>query len=324
MGNYREYGANQIEEFLEIKAIPQLQKRNRPQEISSEIDYIARHQPQKLLGILKSQWPNVRSLTNWQNSFKGLDIQVPILDSDTKMPLHETYLPLPKLRAIAARLDLEKNFGFLQELEDIDDDSIREWRFLSRLGVTVEEDLHLWIKMLKKARQNENADVAQTSEIYMQLQRLCVTEEHESLLRYSEYQPLCMATTLIIYRSLFGVLSPSRPNGLFGGNRSSAQTDYVYSSKGRWVQLQLCVWKAPKWYAYTTAISSEPHYKNLEYLFKNVLSISPEPTAATYLNYLAHLKLLSLEMPRVRKVKNIYDVLYSLVKSDSQLVENVR
>ncbi|KAF2187478.1 hypothetical protein K469DRAFT_749209 [Zopfia rhizophila CBS 207.26] len=309
-------GIEWLEEFLDVKVIPQLQRRSNRDQLSFEVDYIARHKPQQLLGLLKANWSQVRRLASWQKDFKALNVQVPILDSDTKLLLRETYLPLPKLRTIVARLDLEKDFGFIQELQDINDDNVGEWRFLSQLGVGVEEDLNFWIHILKKARQAQEMDVTVTSEIYSQLQRLCVIEEHESLLR-----------------SLFSVPSTSSPNatgsrGLFGtplaDSAPTEQTDYVFFPKNKWRKLSNCVWNAPDWYGHRERISSESKYKNLGHLFKNVLNVLPEPTTARYLDYLVHLKKPNLEPYRTLKVRNIYEALDSMAENDSQLSESIK
>jgi hypothetical protein len=176
-------GPEWLEHYVQVKTIPQLQRRRDLTKVSFEVAYIARNNPQKLLGVLKANWQQARGSSVWQDDFRSLNVQVPILNSYNNLQLRNTYLPLPRLRSIVKRLGLKSNFGFIQELRDITDEDVGEWRFLNRFGVGMEEDMNFWINALKNARLALKMDVKVTSEIYTHIQRLCTTAEHESLLR---------------------------------------------------------------------------------------------------------------------------------------------
>ena len=177
-------GTEWLQNFLRIKTAPQLQRRDDLRKVSSEVQYIARRKPHLLLGVLKQQWSNIRNAADWQKEFAELNVRIPVLRSEINRPLQSTYLPLPKLRSIVARLDLENDFGFVKELEEMCDYEAIGWNFISHFGVGVEEDFTFWVLMLRKAMEKEELDIKVASEIYLQLQNRCITERDQKALRY--------------------------------------------------------------------------------------------------------------------------------------------
>jgi len=68
-------------------------------------------------------------------------------------------------------------------------------------------------------------------------------------------------------------------------------------------------------------MSKESKYKNLGHLFKNVLNVLPEPTAALYLDYVDYFKNSDSKGGHHRKriLRKNYEALDSLAKDDPQL-----
>ena len=158
---------------LGIKETPQLRgkpvrKRISCPDMSAELMYIAENLPQHLLGVLEANWMQYNKSEEWDTFFK--ETKVPVLDSSEVMHLKTTYLPLPKLKAIASSLGLEKSFGFLQELDGITNIEGIKWKFLERFGVGVDEGVSFWLALLRLARRIETPHPQDVFKIYSRLQ----------------------------------------------------------------------------------------------------------------------------------------------------------
>jgi hypothetical protein len=182
---HNESGIAWLEEFLDLQSTPRIRKRGDQQKLSPEINHIVHHRPEKLLGVLESDWPFRGPDRAWLKEFRALNARVPISIFEDKMPLSETYLPLPKLKAIVSRLGLHNDFGFLEELKEMNFGlTTLRWIFLQDLGVGIEENLRFWIHLLKNARKENNVDVKVTAEIYTNMQRFCTDETDRTVLKY--------------------------------------------------------------------------------------------------------------------------------------------
>ena len=93
------------------------------------------------------------------------------MDSKLKIPLCESYLPIPKLVESVSGLGLERHFGFVSELREESDWT--KWKNFHLLGIKMEEDLAFWIRILKKASMNSAMTAANMGKIYWNLQRMC-------------------------------------------------------------------------------------------------------------------------------------------------------
>jgi len=176
-------GIEWLENFLQIKTAPKLQRRDNLSNVSSEVQYISHQKPHLLLGVLAQEWSHVRSSSGWKKEFAALNVHIPVLHSETNRPLKSTYIPLPKLRGIVAKLGLENDFGFIKELDGMNDYDANGWNFLRHFGVGIEEDFTFWVLMLHKATEKEEVDIKVVSEIYSQLQKRCDTEDNKEALR---------------------------------------------------------------------------------------------------------------------------------------------
>lgn len=172
-----------------IKITPQLRRRNSTNptlfgdhiEMSAEFLYIIKHLPQCLLGVLESEWLQYHKSNDWDTIIRA--VEVPILDSTEMRKLETTFLPLPKLKAIAKSLRLGESFGFLQELGGMTDVEVVKWRFLERFGVGTTDNASFWLALLQKAQSMNEVGKDSVFRIYSRLQTF-VEEEDVILIRY--------------------------------------------------------------------------------------------------------------------------------------------
>ena len=172
-------GKDWLHRQLAIKETPQLHRKRilfTPLQLSAEVEYIAKHLPERLLGVLHANWISYNRSDEWDNFFKGTN--VPILHSSEYRQLRTTYLPTPKLKTIVSELGLENSFGFLKELDGISDLDEIKWRFLERFGVGLREDVSFWLKLLYHAR---DAPKHVVFKIYTRLQTFSGAEDIEKL-----------------------------------------------------------------------------------------------------------------------------------------------
>lgn len=172
-----------IHQFLEVKTSIQLRPRYNSitNSTSPELDYIAAKRPEFLLGVLQANWSQFSISDSWTSKFALCEI--PILHSDTKKKLESTYLPLPRLVAVADRLGVQQDFGFIKELEGITESTTGKWYFLKQFGVVTEENIQFWLAVLRQTKINNCTNVKVISEIYLELQKFCRSPDQVQLLR---------------------------------------------------------------------------------------------------------------------------------------------
>lgn len=158
---------------LGVRETPQLRASNskghlQSPEMSGELKYIARKLPRLILGVLQANFIQYNESKKWDRFFTNM--HVPILASSKMRSLNSTFLPLPKLKAIASSLGLEEGFGFLKELDGISEIEVVKWNFLRRFGVGVDEDVSFWLRLLKQARQKDSITPGIALKIYTRLQ----------------------------------------------------------------------------------------------------------------------------------------------------------
>ena len=167
--------------YFQIKTFPQLRYRefSANLRISPEVKYIANHLPHHLLNVLGLSWSQYHESDPWDNFFQSNE--VPILDAENRVPIRETYLPLPELVATVNRLGLQNGFGFLQELGGMTVEDANTWNFLKRFGVSMKEDLGFWLALLKQAQKKDDIYGRVVFEIYSNMQRFAGLKSAELL-----------------------------------------------------------------------------------------------------------------------------------------------
>ena len=72
-----------------------------------------------------------------------------LLENGRRMPLRRTFLPLPKLKQIAADLRIADAYPFIAVSELLRDEERAEWMFVKDLQVGIEEDLDFYLSALE-------------------------------------------------------------------------------------------------------------------------------------------------------------------------------
>ncbi|KAF2670539.1 hypothetical protein BT63DRAFT_454728 [Microthyrium microscopicum] len=225
--------------FIGALEYPQLCSRVDSKMRSAEVEYIAKHKPQHLLRVLEASWLQYYQSEDWDDYFKA--VEVPILESDQPRELQNTWLPLPKLREIVRRYDLEVDFGFLAELTDIGDLGHFTFRFLDRLGVGMGDDVSFWLQLLRQIRRNDTPNRKSVFEIYERIQSL--GNQHGDQIRKAFDE-----------ESLF-------LNTIDGPHIT-------------WRRRSHMAWDGPSWLSTPTCLGSNPQYSHLRQLFKVTLALN--------------------------------------------------
>ncbi|KAF5878202.1 uncharacterized protein Bfra_000367 [Botrytis fragariae] len=246
---------------LGIKETPQLRARNskghlQSPEMSVELKYIAERLPRFLLGVLQANFVQYNESEQWDCFFRQKD--VPILASSKMRSLNSTFLPLPKLKAIASSLGLEEGFGFLMELNGISEDEVVKWNFLKRFGVGVYEDVSFWLRLLKQARQKDSINPNIVFKIYTRLQ------------------------TYIDESDIIKIKEAFQEDMIFAPS-SNSMDDW------EWEYRDDCVWSGPEWYEHKPRLQPINEYQGLQALFVNTVGIS-DATLADFLKHLERIK----------------------------------
>ncbi|KAF1811006.1 hypothetical protein P152DRAFT_475063 [Eremomyces bilateralis CBS 781.70] len=315
---YDKSGIEWLEEFIQVKSIPEPRIRAGAA-IAEEFKYLATQKAHSIvLGVLKRQWSHVDFDIPWKADFQKL-ARVPILHSDDLSPLSSTYLPLPKLKAIVDRLELQSGFGFIKELDGMEDDGVSDWSFLRHLGVQYEEDFCFWLLLLKKAREKKNPGYIVMSEIYSRLLGFCSTPSHKTTLR--------TIFGAIEGPSMFGGMQcsflflPANTRELF---ECSSERNYIFTREDTWCYPSFCRWNTPTWYTHHPNLARLPGYESLKTFFVDGLSVPTDPGVDDYLSYISYLKNPNRVARRDQILKLLYNKLHSEIRGDNAWKESIK
>jgi hypothetical protein len=171
-----------LEEYIGARTTVQLFQLGSRRIPSPEFIHITTQRSELLLGILATNWADYLESKPLHHEIKTLvsQAEIPILYSDAKVKVEETFLPSPEMAERVRKLGLQEGFGFIKEVEHSDGN----WRFLSEFGVGVEQDLKFWLAVLKKARETPQIKILAMRDIYFQLWGFSNTTSAQETVRY--------------------------------------------------------------------------------------------------------------------------------------------
>ena len=144
-------------------------------ELSGEFRYVIGHRSEKLLWILKRHWPIYEDQIGYVEPI--LLSSLVRVESGRREALQMTFLPLPKLQRLVEEYRVP-NFSFICMSPTPRDVEIKEWRFLERLHVGIDDTIHFYVRAISEIQQgNENGCDPITESavfrIYHKIQKQC-------------------------------------------------------------------------------------------------------------------------------------------------------
>lgn len=175
-----------LEEMVGVRRIPELRAKDHD-ELSKEFQYIVDYRSDRLLGTLKRGWdsygPQIYDV-------KGL-LETNVLgENGHRIPLKCTFLPLPKLKQIAAEFGIASAFPFIAISELLPEEERMSWMFVENLAVGIEENLDFYLSALETYKTTKPAPsivsaTNQLTRIYKNIQSRC--SEKLDKTRYALY-----------------------------------------------------------------------------------------------------------------------------------------
>lgn len=165
-----------LEEIVGVRRIPELCAEGHDG-LSKEFQYIIDYRSDRLLGTLKYGWDSYRLQIN-KVAEEDLRRSAVLLEDGRRIPLRRTFLPLPKLKQIAAGLRIADAYPFVAISELLEDEERFRWMFVKDLQVGIEENLDFYLSALETLKTN-NPAVSTTSardqltKIYENIQSRC-------------------------------------------------------------------------------------------------------------------------------------------------------
>jgi len=165
-----------LEEIVGVRRIPELRAKGYDG-LSKEFQYIINHRSNRLLGTLKRGWAYYRPQIN--NVVEGeLRNSAVLLENGRRTSLLCTFLPLPKLKQIAAELRIADAYPFIGISELLRDEERLEWTFVKDLQVGIEESLDFYLSALETFKTlnpalNTASARDQLARIYLNIQSRC-------------------------------------------------------------------------------------------------------------------------------------------------------
>jgi len=165
-----------LEEIVRVRRIPEFRAKGYDG-LSKEFQYIVNHRSNKLLGTLKRGWAYYRLQIN--DVVEGeLRNSAVLLENGRRTSLLRTFLPLPKLKQIAAELRIADAYPFVAISELLRDEERLEWMFVKDLQVGIEENLDFYLSALEtfktiKPALNTTSARDQLARMYQNIQSKC-------------------------------------------------------------------------------------------------------------------------------------------------------
>ncbi len=175
-----------LEESVGVRRIPELCATNHDG-LSKEFQYVVKYRSNRLLGTLKRGWESYRPQVNILVEGE-LRSSAVLLENGRRTPLLRTFLPLPKLKQIAAELHIADAYPFIAISEPLRDEGKLEWMFVEDLRVGIEENLNFYLTALETLKQINPALSTtpardQLTRIYQKIQSKC--SEDPDRVRYA-------------------------------------------------------------------------------------------------------------------------------------------
>ena len=176
-----------LEEKVGVRRTPELRAKDHDG-LSKEFRYIVDYRSDRLLGVLKRGWDYYGPEICDVKDFLGTAV---LLEDGRRMALDRTFLPLPKLKQIAAELCIADAFPFIAISELLRDEQRLNWMFVQDLEVGIEENLDFYISALETLKES-NPTLSTTSardnliRIYKNIQSRC--SEYLDYVRYASVQ----------------------------------------------------------------------------------------------------------------------------------------
>ena len=188
-----------LEEIAGVRRIPELRAKGHDG-LSKEFQYIVKHRSDRLLGTLKHDWDSYRPQINSAVE-EDLRRSTVLLENGRRIPLRRTFLPLPKLKQIAAELRIADAYPFIAISELLRDEERLEWIFVKDLQVGIEESLDFYLSALDTLK-TINPTLSTTSasdqliRIYKNIQSRCSEGLDHVRYAFVETQPLSRLTNI--------------------------------------------------------------------------------------------------------------------------------
>lgn len=165
-----------LEEIVGVRRIPEL-RATAHDGLSKEFQYIVKYRSNRLLGTLKRGWDSYRLQINNVAKVELRSCAV-LMENGRRTPLLRTFLPLPKLKQIAAELRIGDAYPFIAISEFLRDDGRLEWMFVKDVQVGIEENLDFYLTALETLKQinptlSTTSARDQLTRIYQNIQSRC-------------------------------------------------------------------------------------------------------------------------------------------------------
>lgn len=176
-------------------------------QLSDAFKYVAKHQPEKLIGTLRHVWPYEKKFLVASSEIMTAiqNIEVLCMVEDKMISLNSTYLPLPKLQEKVALYSTKNYTQFIQFEDDVSSESLHyDWNFLvDYFQVRNSDDLDFYLNILRDIRYytegSETGIDEKVFDLYEIIQSRCREQEREQKdegalqkLRYEFLSDLCL------------------------------------------------------------------------------------------------------------------------------------
>lgn len=174
-----------LEEGGGVKRIPQIRHASNDQP-SAELGYILNHHPEIVLGLLKKNWPHYAGVLSYPIEKRLRESELPGLVGTIR--LQGSYMPLPRLKALAGSYGVVDAPFFVHAPSDLRDEDEESWNFLSRFGVRFADDWEFYLKLLVSiASSNEESCSPETEKaifrVYRSIENKAFTEDGRYIIR---------------------------------------------------------------------------------------------------------------------------------------------
>lgn len=170
-----------LETVAGVRSVPRLVDSKDPMKLSRIFQHIVSNQPSKLVGTLKTYWPDYQNLMQ-EKIIKALSEAEVRCENVGDTPLWETYLPTVELKQRASDLGLSHKVPFIELPYALRHD-LADWQFLNLFHVGYEADLGFYLDALRFFDSDlmEGKEIPSLLAVYSEIERHSKVDEYDRI-----------------------------------------------------------------------------------------------------------------------------------------------
>jgi len=178
--------------------------------LSDEVFHVAKHVPEKFLGLIHHLWPNEGEDVLLSDKLRQQLGEIKVSCDQGTKPLATTILPAPQPKALSLRfMRSNETLPFLRLESALSEADVAGWSFLGSLGVLCSDQLAFYLEILRAIRLGENdlpEEPYRIVDLYKAIHGKCIgiaEPDREEALKNTRYASTLLCASLHLRGNLW-------------------------------------------------------------------------------------------------------------------------